>query len=516
MSKYAENYYEKTIEPEIELPKGFYYDIQTKDPATRISLHPNTTITGYTTDIFDNDSNSSNPIYNTGKANMIPIWEDFSDKKKYYPLVSTRRFGKDRSTPEIIKWFHPESEENFPDVFKADGSSGRWLVEGIGQYTPKNYPYAKEAICSAILNEDFRVSITNNFSKLGGDPLGDIINSAKSAFPFMEQVSAFLKKLSEKTSETSENWKKEGKETTRIDTLGKYLNLASNWAGMSKAIMNRAIVFQGARFSYYGGTGVAFDNVALNYTLFPYWDTEDLDSNGIPKFKTIYDQLEVILPYVIGDFVPLVFAEVVKEKGDSKAISFLKTLDATAKGIASSFGSWQLPPAGFEAAVKDIDVVQRGTLKLKIGSLYSIDNIVITSCNFTLSKHLIKHPQMVHLENDIEDASQYLTPAFCDVQLGLKPVSMPSKNSLLRFMRGEGTVSDKRDVYERHMNRLAYLEDKAKFSLEKEELPANVTSERLGELELTGGDALRQNLSVNDPVKIADLNISGVTSVNTP
>lgn len=495
-------YTSKDIEPEVYIPKGFYYDIQTKDPATRLSLHPNTTITGYTSDIWDNDTKNTK-IYNTGKANMIPIWEDFSDKKVAYPLVSSKRFGKDRQTPEVIKWFHPEEEENFPDAYKGTGQNGQWLIQAkeVGSSTLENYPYAKEPICSAILNEDFRVSISNNFSKLGGDPLGDIINSAKSGLPIMEEIGKFLKSIAKKTTETSKNWKEEGKETTRIDTLGKFLNMASSWGGMSKALLNRAIVFQGARFSYFGGTGVAFDNVALNYTLFPYWDTEDCDERGFPKFKTIYDQLEIILPYVIGDFVPLVFSEVVKKDGDSKAVSFLKDIDAEAKGVISSFGSWQLPPAGFEATIKDIDVIQKGTLKLKVGSLYSIDNIVITSCNFSLSKQLIKHPQAdVHLENATEDASQFLTPAFCDVQLGLKPVSMPSKNSLLRFIRGEGTVSDKREVYNTHKSRLNLLEDRVKRSMSEKD--PSLTREQL--------ESLRNSSNPLSPL----LNVEPISSNN--
>ena len=282
---------------------------------------------------------------------------------------------------------------------------------------------------------------------------------------------------------------------------------------MNKAIMNRAIVFQGARFSYFGGTGVSFDNVALNYTMFPYWDTEDLDENGFPKFKTIYDQLEVILPYVIGDFVPLVFAEVVKDGTESKAVSFLKDIEATAKGVASSFGSWQLPPGGFEAAIKDIDVIQRGTLKLKVGSLYSIDNIVISSCNFTLSKHLIKHPQVeAHLKNATEDAAQYLTPAFCDVQLGLRPVSMASKNSLLRFIRGEGTVSDKRQVYNTHAYNLDLLEERVRDSFKKNSF-SPLTEEQRQAL----APSLKQHLDpVQTPVKINRGEKSSIVELEPP
>lgn len=440
-----------TIEPEVKIPKGFYYDIQTSEISTRISLHPNTTITGYTTDVWDN-GNTSNKIYSTGDSNIIPIWETLSGSKAY-PLYSTKRFGRN-GTSEIIKWFHPEHER---DQMKT--RKGIWEGSKDNSVDDK-YPYAIEPIASAVLNEDFKVSITNTFSKLGGDPLGQFINTAKSSLPLMEHAKDFLMKIAGSTKETSKKWKEEGKGTERIDNFGKFLEKAANWGGMNTAIMNRAIVFQGARFSYYGGTGVNFDNVSLNYTMFPYWDLEDRDASGFPKFKTVYDQLEVLMPYVIGDFVPLVFAETVRSGNETKAVTFLKDVEAALKDLASSFGSWQLPPAGFEALGRDIDVVQKGTLKLKIGTNYSIENIIIQSCNFSLSKHLIKHPQISAAGADDEmDATQFLTPAFCDVQLSLKPVSMASKNSLLRFMRGEGNVSDKIKVFKQQRKNIEDLED---------------------------------------------------------
>ena len=246
------------LEPEVYTPKGFYYDIQTKDPATRISLHPNTIVTGYTQDVWDSKDTSKH-VYNTGDTCIIPIWEDFSSEGTNTStatrllLVSSRRFGKDRSNPEILKWFTPEDPENSPEIFRT-GKYGSWTEGNAGEHIPKNYPYTREAICSAVLNEDFRVNVSNNFSKRGGDPLGEFINSAKSALPIMEEVGNFLKSIAKKTSETSENWKKEGKDTSAIDTLGKYLTMASGWGNMNKALMNRAIVFQGARFSYFGGT----------------------------------------------------------------------------------------------------------------------------------------------------------------------------------------------------------------------------------------------------------------------
>ena len=472
------------VEPEIGVPKGFYYDIQTKDPTTRISLHPNTILTGYTNDLYDVDDKSiGEVVYNSG-TNLIPIWKELLPGKPL-DLVSTKRFGRDRDTegrrinpePVKLKTFHAEDPINLPNVYEED-LRGEWKGKRARTADekkldaldlPKKYYYSKEPICSAILNEDFKINISNNFSKLGGDPLGDIINQNKTALPYMGMVSSFLSKLATKTLGGTENgkkvdgklqqWEKEGRNTTFIKGLGNILQAGATWSGISQALMNRAIVFQGARFSFYQGTGISYDNIALNYTIFPYWDTEDTDKLGYPVFKTVYDQLEILLPYVIGDFVPLLFSEVRTDGDDSKALTFIKKVQGEVQSIISSFGSWQLPPGGFEAYLRDIDVVQKGTLKLKIGSMYSIDNMVITSCNFSLSKHLIKHPQMRDLGDPLKNSAQYLTPAFCDVQLSLKPISLSSKNSLLRFMRGEGVATDKRDVYRGLEQRLKDIED---------------------------------------------------------
>ena len=465
------------VEPEIGVPKGFYYDIQTKDPTTRISLHPNTILTGYTNDVYET-SQSTEAVFNSG-SNLIPIWEELRPGKPL-DLVSTKRFGQNHLSgeesdePAKLKTFHAEEEINLPKI-----GLGKWqgaFASANADAEEKNliedrkdYYYSKEPICSAILNEDFKISINNNFSKLGGDPLGDIINQNKTALPYMRVAEKFLRGLATKTiGGTDENgkkvtgkveqWKAEGRDTGFLETLGGFLNQAANWTGMSKALMNRAIVFQGARFSFYQGTGIAYDNVSLNYTMFPYWDTEDVDKGGMPVFKTVYDQLEILLPYVIGDFVPLIFSEVVSTPTTPKALTFINSVKGIAKDLLSSFGSWQLPPGGFEPYIKDIDVIQKGTLKLKIGSMYSIDNMVITSCNFSLSKHLIKHPQMRDLGDSLKNSAQYLTPAFCDVQLALKPISLSSKNSLLRFMRGEGVASDKKEVYKGLEQRLKDIE----------------------------------------------------------
>ena len=60
-----------------------------------------------------------------------------------------------------------------------------------------------------------------------------------------------------------------------------------------------------------------------------------------------------------------------------------------------------------------------------------------------MAKELIKHPG---LDNNYNLRADYLTPAYCDVTLSLKPITKYSKNSLLRFLRGQANVTDRMRV----------------------------------------------------------------------
>jgi hypothetical protein len=85
-----------------------------------------------------------------------------------------------------------------------------------------------------------------------------------------------------------------------------------------------------------------------------------------------------------------------------------------------------LPPGGFEAELKDVDIVQKGTLKLRFGTFYALDNLVINNCNFTFSKTMVKNPS--------SKTGPDLTPMYCDVTLSLRPITKYSKEKLIQFI----------------------------------------------------------------------------------
>ena len=79
------------------------------------------------------------------------------------------------------------------------------------------------------------------------------------------------------------------------------------------------------------------------------------------------------------------------------------------------------------------DIIQQGTLKLKIGSLYSISNLVCNDANLVFSR------QMVKLKN--QNGNIELSPLYCDVAISLRPVSKYSEKLL------KSLVSRKRDTH---------------------------------------------------------------------
>lgn len=456
----------KKLEPGVEIPKGFYYDSQLKNPITRMSLHPNTTIIRYFQDIEGQKSDALMPEWVTLDSTMPSSYKTGGGASQSYgynleqgklPLVN-----KDN---EVIFQFSPEEDKNRYKYTHREFTEKGDIKEAK---EAKTYPYSKEPIASAILSEDFKVSIANSFSKLGGDPLGALINENKASLPIVNEVSEFIKSIAKQTRERVD--KAQGSDKLKNKWQGAFadwLDKAANNPLMNSSILNRAVVFQGARFSFYGGTGVNFDNMSISYTIFPYWETIK-DKNGKEEFKfvTVYDQLERLMPYVIGEFVPMNFGGFEHKEGESQMMALAKDAGNIVNSVFSSYGSWQLPPGGFEVYIKDVDVVQKGTMKLKLGSLYAVDNLMIVSCNFALSKHLIKDPSLMSdkFAGDIKeaDALKYLTPAFCDIHLGLQPVSLYSKQSLIRFIKGEETISEREEVSKRLVNNLKKLDEENK------------------------------------------------------
>lgn len=403
---------------------GFYYDIQLNDPRTRVSLHPNTAVEEYVKNIDKNKT-----------AKMIPRWSPIRSNGTAHRCL---RNGK--GSTDYLMIFHPESERD-----QASAEHPKGMAEDGKTEIDLYFPYARESICNSILAENFKIGVTNTFSDMGGDPISQLFNQNKASLPLMTEASKFISNIKKQTEDKKKTLSESGQLTkgkdgeSWLDGLEGFLKGLEGAGKLQSTLLNRALVTQGARFSFYGGTAVNPENLTMTFTIFPSWKSPS--TSGLPQFVTVYDQLEIIMPYVIGDFVPISFGGWKGSASDSKLVSVLKDIGNTCNSVLSEFCSWQLPPGGFEAYPKDVDIVQKGTLKLRVGTLFAIDNLVITSCNFSMSKEMVKHPYVNWITEE-----DYLTPAYCDVTLALKPITKYSKTSLLRFLRGEANSTDKFEV----------------------------------------------------------------------
>jgi len=270
--------------------------------------------------------------------------------------------------------------------------------------------YRAEPICRSIINEDFNVSVANSWSDFGGDMLGQMWESIKPLAPYADAAKEMIKRAVEDYGKP-ENQELVGKikESTLSRTLADVMIAINNKlqdenSGIDVTdYLNRSLVVQGTRFSYYSGSGTSFGNLMMKFTLFPTFEGKE--------YKTVDKQLEEILPYCIGKYVSGTDGLTINNENTQKAID---------KMIG-----WQKPPGGFKANVQNVDVIQDGTLMLRFGAYYAITNLVVENANFNFSKQMTKNPI---------PGGEVLSPLYCDVAIQLRPATKYSDASLRKFV----------------------------------------------------------------------------------
>lgn len=302
--------------------------------------------------------------------------------------------------------------------------------------------YFMEPLCTSIVSEDFGVSISNSWSEMGGDMIGGAWNNVKQYAPYAGAITQELGSLlSDVGSEMIKD--KEGKTelsswdrtVAKVGGLMKALGDKAKTNDTRDAIddyLNRSLVMQGTRFSYYQGSSVNFGNLVMKFTIFPKWKIDKRDNKL--KFYTVQAQLKELYPYFMGEY-----------KDEELAGKLYDGLE--------QFIGWQLPPGGFRAAIKDVDNVQRGTLKLKVGSLYSVSNLVVENCQFNFSKQVCKCPDPVlYITDDPatggkqKDIHGLISPLYCEITLTLKPVTKYSTQALRDFINGANMKHSKKST----------------------------------------------------------------------
>lgn len=411
--------------------KGWYYDRQLNDPLTSVSLHPN---------------------------------------KEYDTKTKTWKNVEDGDTETY---------------FRGDKS------ETCG--------YSSTPIAQAILQDDFNVAVANRWTPVGDNAISEIWNKARTIGPYIPVVQDMLSLITATSKNQSIKSAEEGNAVTSTvtDILGTVSTLAKGGINLLSSRINDSLIIQGSRFTYYSGSGTAFGNLGLKYTIFPKFDVEK------HSMISTVDQVKIILPYVNGTFeesglgllkssisawansdeglaqvktkarqagksikeyineglttIDSALSKVRANKGktiEEARPSLVESANSIGDTIVNHFGvmneeikniaddtlarvdeyfkgliSWQKAPGGYKPSYKDIDAPQEGTLKLRIGTNYSISSLLCQDITMNFSKVMVKDP-----------FTEKLSPLYCDINLTLTPATMYSNNSLVKFITGVNNI----------------------------------------------------------------------------
>lgn len=340
----------------------------------------------------------------------------YYDKQLNSPLTSVTLHANkwwDANAGKFINWdqIGPNNDNGFGS---HGGKCDRDKYERLIEIETGACGYGLDPICTSILNEDFNIAISNTWSEFGGDPVGELWNNIRGpwsavAKPIGDIVNTWI--------DQNEKYKNSGAQ------MGWIANMATNaisWAADKKKryidngplgkldvveFLNKALITQGTRFTYYGGTGIAFGNLGMKFTIFPKWE------NG--KFIEAQKQIEKLYPYFIGQIE------------DFEKATGLNAGNGPVGEMANRCFMFQRPPGGYLTEMLSIDKVQEGTLKLKIGSFYEISNLVCSDVMLNFSKNMVKNP-----------IDQTVSPLFCDVTITLRPSTKYSDIMLKKFVGG--------------------------------------------------------------------------------
>lgn len=310
------------------------------------------------------------------------------------------------------------------------------------------YGYGIDPIARSILTEDFSVSVYNTWTDFGNDFLSPLWNEVRQSAPYVKNLINSLDLIGEKSKDLDAS---NGTGSGLFKKIGEVAGNVSEWAKDSNAVkyLNKALVTQGTRFSYYGGTGFSFGNLGMKFIVFPKYE------DG--KIVTVTEQMERFYPYVIGKLEP--FELKIKDT------DYANYLGESYKGLLQ----WQSPPGGFESELKNVDVIQKGTLKLKIGPHYCLTNLVCQEANFIFSKQMVKLP--------IDDKN-VISPLFCDVSLTLRPATLYSDIMMKKFVSGKGNYVNNNRFVTNYSTRNLTEEEKDSFPGQTTKTDSSTTEQK--------------------------------------
>lgn len=347
---------------------------------------------------------------------------DYNSEKEREDLSEVRHTGfyydSQLMDESMIMSLHPSTYtkdgkwEAFKEGYEPFVKSGS---NGSGKDKKETIFYSKTPIAVCLLTEDPTFGVSNRFTDFnGGNPIEDIFNSFKPYAPFLE-------KLGENLGKTKDDNFGSG--------LNKFLNtgkkIVGKYAGIASSALNKSLFVQGTRFTYYNGSDFSTGQMEMKFTKFSEYNIKG-------EFVNVADYIrDTLAPYCFGRYQNL------EETGAMDGLTGGKSgelVDGVKKFIAEYCGV-QTPPGGFKMDSRNLDIALFGTLRLNIGGVYAIENLLIKNMNFTLSKSQAKDP--THPGQTV--------PLYADISLSLCPASMVTDKSMREMLSGKG-LKDMRGV----------------------------------------------------------------------
>lgn len=298
--------------------------------------------------------------------------------------------------------------------------------------SPNSSHYMAEPLARCIMPEDLVYSIGNNFTDWnGGNMLESMFESFKPYAPILGKAAEGLEKGAGEVD------KENNFGAAVVKTLGNFAKGAAPWMKSASQFLNKALLVQGTRFAYYNGTSFNFNNLEMKYTVF-----SDYVADG--SFLSVEDYIKKIAPYVMGEYHPVT--------------NYLKTTgNATADKFLHDYVGFQDPPGGFTMDTKNLDNVLKGTMRLNIGGLWAIENLVIKNMNVVLSKVQAKDPTK----------PGNVIPMYADITLQLAPACMIVDTGYDNIVNHKGLVSIRDAAMDTYANELERMRDDLKEELNK-------------------------------------------------
>lgn len=333
------------------------------------------------------------------------IYEDVNNSGFYYdsqlndPFLSITLHANKKTNDGGKTWIDWPGEH-----LKSTGSPG------------KSDTYGAEPIARCILTEDLVYSIQNNFTDNNmGNPIESLFETFKPYAPILGKLSDELTKGAGETSKANNFG------SAVVRTLGNTAKSVAPWMKDAEKYLNKALMVQGTRFTYYNGTSFNFNNLEMKYTVFSDYLG---DGQGGWEFHSVEDYIKELAPYAFGKYEP---ADI--ETGSKNISKFIH-----------DYVGFQNPPGGFKMDTKCLDNVLEGTLRLNIGGMWAIDNLVLKNMNVVMSKVQAKDPR--------EKNSGKTVPLYAEITLQLAPASTIIDTGYDRIIGHKG-MEDIRDTADR-------------------------------------------------------------------